>query len=310
MDNNKILEQMKNDLVYSSCSLQHVNINDTMVLGGDASILVNRNYLISVPYETEYRDSIHGNTRNKIAKQFIERYKLNELISEYQEHVKKMILEEQEHVKSYEAMKVLANELQPLFFDYGTIEARHNYTNRIAELEYNCKIKTADQWNKYSERIKIVLKDNIYNIERVIFNRCQSGNKENYQFTLEELKSFIPELVKQYKQIESEEKIKLDELAEEKNREIKIFNIASRVCTDKEHIYILKNKRSFIAINNNTRWATGINKAGKYYNTDYFKIAKMIEEKGINEVLILNKNEETYNIDWNEKQFDNLLDIA
>lgn len=310
MDNNKILEQMKEDLIYSSNSLQHVNVNDTMTLGSDASILVNRNYLTYVPYETEEREPIHGNTRNSIAKQFIEKYNLNELIKEYQEHINKMILEEQEHVKSYEAMEVLANELEPLFCGYGTLEARHNYGIRIAELEYNCKIKTADQWNKYSERIKIVLKDNIYNIERVVFNRCQSGDKETYQFTLEELKSFIPELLKQYKRIEAEEEPKIKAIEEERQRQSKIDDIACKICTDKEHTYILKNKRSFVGIRNNYKWAAGIGKEGKYIRTDYFKIAKLIKEKGITEVIVLDDDANTNRIDWNKEQFTNLLDIV
>lgn len=72
VNNNKILEQMKTNLIYNSCSLQHVNVGNIMVLGDDASILVNRNYLTSVPYETEEREPIHGKTRNNIAKQFIE----------------------------------------------------------------------------------------------------------------------------------------------------------------------------------------------------------------------------------------------
>lgn len=310
VDNNKILEQMKNELIYSSCSLQYVNANDTMTLGGDASILVNRNFLTYVPYENENREPIHGNTRNKIAKQFIEHYTLEELIKEYQEHVNKMILEEQGHVKSHEAMEVLVNELEPLFCGYGTLEARHNYSSRIAELEYNCKIKTADQWSKYSERIKMVLKDNIYSVNRTIFNRCQSGNTEIYQFTLEQLKSFISKLIEQYKQVEAEEEPKIKAIEEENSRQRKIHDIACKICNDKQHTYILKNKRSFIGIRNNYKWAAGIGKEGKYIRTDYFKIAKLIKEKGITEVFVLDDDTNTNSIDWNKKQFSNLLEIA
>lgn len=310
MDNNKILEQMKTDLIYNSCSLQYVNANDTMFLGGDASITVNRNFLTYVPYEDENRQPIHGNTRNNIAKQFIGKYNLNELLTEYQEHVNKMILEEQEHEKGYKTMEVLAEQLQPLFCGYGTIKANHNYATKIAEIEYTCKIKCADQWNGYSENIKIILKDNIYNVNRTIFNRCQSGNTETYQFTLEQLKSFIPELLKQYKQIETEEQPKIQAIEEERKRQSKIDYIAAIICTDREHVYILKNKRSFVAVSQNTKWATGVGKIGKYQKTNHFKIANLIKEKCIEEVIVLNKDDQTYNVDWNEKQFTNLLEIA
>ena len=315
MNTSVILENMKNDLIQSATMRKAFIEGVTMQLGNEGKIdLVlgtQKCFFINVPYEDENRNTIHGNARNNLAKQFIESYKLEDLKAEHLRYFEAEEQKEKKHKESFEAMQVLAEQLQPLFCGYGKVDAHCNYNTKIAEIEADIRIKTANQWEGYHDTINVIPCENdMYNIKRLTYNRTQVANKETYQFTLEQLKSFIPELLEQYNQIEAEEQPKIKAIEEENARQRQIDNIACKICNDKKHTYILKSKRSYIGIRQNYKWAAGIGKEGKYQKTDYFKIAKLIKEKGITEIFVLNDDTNTNSIDWNEKQFFDLLEIA
>jgi len=302
MLDNQIVESVRDNLVNNSCSLQNA-FKDGIIMqaenDGSVSLVLNnqKTYLTYIPCEDENNKKIHGTKRKTLAKLFVNTYTLEELKIAYIEKIKAEQEKQERHIKSFEYMQELSNELYPLFQGYGRLEAKHNYSTCIAELEYIYKSISVDKYNNYSDRITFKLIDNNYYIKHVNFNFCQSGTTKEYQYTLNKLKSFIAELIEDYKTIESAEKIKIAELQKIQDRKIKIMNIASKICNDKENVYILKYNKSLTAINNNLKWATGEGKMGKYMHTNYFKIADMIQKKGITQIAIVLKdiyNSESY----------------
>lgn len=244
-----------------------------------SNILVNENkYLTYVPEKVYINDEyivIHGNTRNLIAKEFINKYSYKDIRKAFE----KKLEEENKHLQLEEDNK---NKLESLL---QLEEIKYFSTLKDNELQ----VKFNHCINKYYIELKYYTNKHIYIIE--IFN---NNDYKNYIFkngcdkkivNKDGLIEILKDRINESKVYEEEKRIKEEKEKQKKHILINLMEILS------DNKVLFKNKNSYFVVDKcSLRYAVGKGKSGKYYNTDFQKIYKMVLEKNIKEYYILKDN--------------------
>ena len=288
---NEMLEDSKN-MFFRNRKEDIINIK----LVDDATILYDtvnnkNNFLTYVPYDFE-NENLHGNFRNRIAKLFIDTVKIEDIYNKYIDFLKQQEEEENIYKNKYIKLEELLQKIKQ-YFTIGSIELKQ--FTMSPELEYNYRLNyRSDRYKSYSEKLTIKFDNNEYKIKRMYLK--ENGQTYDYEEII--INENIEELIKLINNMMQAINIKIAEEQElfnikqqEKQKYINLLNFVDEAMNNKEKITVLKNKKSYIAINNNIRWACGEGKQGKYFNTDIFKITKLIQDKNITEYLQIDKNE-------------------
>ena len=303
---NEMLEDSKN-MFFRNRKEDIINIK----LVDDATILYDtvnnkNNFLTYVPYDFE-NENLHGNFRNRIAKLFIDTVKIEDIYNKYIDFLKQQEEEENIYKNKYIKLEELLQKIKQ-YFTIGSIELKQ-FTMR-PELEYNYRLNyRSDRYKSYSEKLTIKFDNNEYKIKRMYLK--ENGQTYDYEEII--INENIEELIKLINNMMQTINIKIAEEQElfnikqqEKQKYINLLNFVDEAMNNKEKITVLKNKKSYIAINNNIRWACGEGKQGKYFNTDIFKMAKLIQDKNITEYLQFDRNDDVM-IDLSNYEFNQIV---
>lgn len=290
--NNIIIENIK-DNYYRILKFQDLNLtlfvkNQCIYVNG----LGNKEILIFTPQEME---NIHGNTVNKILNDFINQYSFNDILS--------IVLKELEYQTAKE--EYIKNNLQKIidlkkdlsFLDKYVVEDRfsnekYKIYHHIGLLEFSL-LK-----NKYSSAlVKINLTfDNINKFSFYFNNKRELKTKEEIK---EILNNYINKTcINRLEEIKEEQKQKrIEELKQDA-----LCNFMNNI---KNKIVLFKYNKSYFIWRKNTRFSVGTGKSGKYYNCNLRHLKEMIENKNINDYVVLNNstmftNEELKKINFNK----------
>ena len=245
-------------------------------------------YLNYIPYSFK-GENLHGNTRIKLAKEFINSYTFNDLKYMYNAKIdaiyKHRELEENNKYKLDNLIQELnlnkfkeftSNDIEVKFYNiengkYG-IEFLLNSENYI-----DIKIYNNNNYNGFTTKIdyKEVEFDEFTNTLERLYLSCKEY-KDN------------KEAEARRKREEVMKKIEINEA---------IYNLYEKV---NDKIIILKTgKKTFTAFESGIRYSVGSGKSGKFYRCNLSKFKDIINKKGIEKVsyTLLDKNIKTYQDD-------------
>jgi len=272
-----IINGMIEDLTQHTCILDRRKIVSLFIPEKDKSSIIgvaedgSKGYFSYVPYEYEH-EKIHGNTRNKIAKMFLEQVTLEQLYRLHAEYLQK---QKEKALKGEAELPILETLLQEVY----TIIPCNEVTKEIGTdhniMKYYILIKY-----RYDE-IRVYL-----NGDNFTFRKDYKNSTVNKAELIEQLEIVNIAFMTEKKRIEDEQKAKLK--AAEQERQLLFF---TWYAMDKNNITILKMPHGYMAIGYETRWAIGEGKEGKYMNTDSGKLCKMITDKHINEYCTMSNDE-------------------
>lgn len=239
-------------------------------------------YLTNIkPLNYDDEEEIHGNTKNKILKEFVNKYTYSDIQKEFD----KMIEENTKKVELAEANKIklenLMQELKELEnFEKVEILANNYLIEYYINLEYD-----------YNFKIEIYyMNDNEF---RYRFN--YSNETLNKMQVLEK----VDLVIKDIKEVEHKKELEKIEKRKEQDKKDKIYNFAEEVQGKK---VLLKLKSSVVCIEDGFRFAVGKGKEGKFMRCrGIYELIKYINDKDIKEYVIIN-HEERYS-NYTNKEF-------
>lgn len=277
MNKQQIFDSMIENIL-NSVTLERQFKNTTLKADGEC-ITVDNEYLVSVPYELE-GEKIHGNTRNALAREFVQKYTYEVLKRMYDENIEKI----NNHLKLEEENKY---KLENLYSKINFMEKYQKY-NRNG-VNYFCGME------RYC--IEFQCSKNDYNLDSIqIYNSSDYNNFEfryNYQsviLTENEVMEKIKELSTEYENYYLQKQAEAETKRQEKEKQIQLQNKIFELARIKYSQVIFKNKKTYICYRNGLRFAAGSNKRGKYYNCNAYQLLDLITSKGITEYCIVNND--------------------
>ena len=273
MDREKLLNDMFESALHTSTVMQ-IKEGDLIYNSGTVYVktLTNKLYFLCMsPYENENKEELHGNTRNSIAKEFINKYTYsyirNAYIKREEEKEKHLILEENNKYKLEELLPIMEKfkDLDMNKYD-NDISIKFNSTHK-----YHINICDTIEIYNNNDYVNYILR---YNYENNILSKDELLNKLNELYTMYKEKHDIKMMEKKKKLEELDKEIKLEKL---------IYNLYEE--SKDKYIIIKTSKNSYTAFHNNLKYAVGKNKRGKFYNTDSVKFEKFITSKNIDNLM-------------------------
>lgn len=269
MDREKLLNDMFESALHTSTVMQ-IKEGNLIYNSGTVYVktLTNKLYFLCIsPYENENKEELHGNTRNSIAKEFINKYTYsyirNAYIKKEEEKEKHLILEENNKYKLEELLPIMEKfkDLDMNKYD-NDISIKFNGTHK-----YNINICDTIEIYNNNDYVNYILR---YNYENNILSKDELLNKLNELYTMYKEKHDIKMMEKKKKLEKLDKEIKLEKL---------IYNLYKE--SKDKYIIIKTSKSSYTAFNNGLKYAVGKGKRGKFYNTDSVKFEKFITSKNI-----------------------------
>ena len=313
-----ILKNMLKDVVAKMgfTSLGDIS-NITMVSDKSNIILISgtqRDYYTCVPYDIRIdgeNKEIHGNMRNKIAKQFVEKFNIEHILQLEKEYINMQIAkEEQAKVELSEMQQLFDNEISPLFtirflqdikkFSRNFNElAVKNYASGV-QIEFKCAFENPlDKYKDgYFNSMEIFFDNHNLNQFSMLTNDKQGISERENNLILEQVKSECKRVIKEIEDAIvnfKELQVQADAEAERKQ---KLRDFIWGMLTDDKVTTILRKKNIFIAIRNGMKFSVGDGKAGKYYCITYNKLLDMVINKGYAEYYKQKQTEGEKNICW------------
>lgn len=272
MENTIINKMLNNSL--KNCILFKVK-EGNLVIGSDANILVlnegKMHQLTYVPYENMKGDNINKKTREKIAEEFINKYKYSDIVKIYEDKQKEKI----EKIEKAETNKEQLVELLK----------KYEYLKEYGKLEIYANNNIISYYLEFRRNHNYLLE--IYPSENGIYNIRY--NYDNKKVNFEELNKLIITITNNIKnEIEKQEIEKQKEIENtkcEQNKE----EFARKIL--KGEIAIIKLKSSFQCLRNGLRYTVGKGE-GKYYNLNTaYDIVKYLNKKEIKEYAFISSEE-------------------
>lgn len=276
--------------ILHQCTLSRVKEGELQARKSNVVISSNGklNLLYSVPFEFNGED-IHGNARNFLAKEFIEKYSFSYLKNIYDKKMESDAMALKKHLNLEEENK---HKLEEIYNELKWLNKYSNSENKGVKwvysnsgqyhIEFHCK---KDQWN--TETIEIT-NNNSYDKFKIHIGMYKE------ELTHNELINKINELVPGYEAYYQSELKRIQAEKMESRRKRTIINTVEELYNiSNTNVILFKNKKSFIGYRKGTRYAVGEGKVGKYYNCDKHQLQKLIITKGITEYCIIDKDKET-----------------
>lgn len=282
-----------------------------------------KEYLITVPTDVEYdgeKISIHGNKRNKLAKEFFNRYNVDDIL----QLEKILILKKEEEQKQFELeqtemKRIFDKEIYPLFASCQ-FEQKPKYSCwwgvSTPLIKFECRLQNPNnQWsdvfyiecevffdnhnlNKFTMKISELSEDKIH------FNQNKQQNLDIQQIQ-KQCQNIIQKTengLRIYNKV-------LQEVNKKQQKENQIWDCVVEICKDRKNVTILKKKNSFVAIQGTTKFSVGTGKCGKYYHTSINKIIDMIKNGYMEyysepaEQFKMRNDNELKELNWNKFEF-------
>ena len=274
MNEKMLLEEVKNNLVNSLCSLTHTFRHDGILIAGDEVILfqsegVRPEFMTYIPEEYE-NTKIDMRIRKRLAKEFINIYPLEQLKQEYikvcETRQQKEEMKQQEYIKIIELAEVLKDtlskftEVRPCKWTTGS--------QIVCEFRYNDY--TYRQESKYQE-IEIRIAGEGYTINHKYSDNYTCKN-DLYSFnSLQEIQEYINyTLYPLLDKVKTEADSRLQELYDKQERENKIHEILKQIRIS-DNWYVLKSKKTYTAISGDIKFSL-TSAVGKYLKPNYRNI--------------------------------------
>ncbi|AUN01412.1 TPA: hypothetical protein ACXDAY_002300 [Clostridium botulinum] len=303
MNKQKIFNTMIEDNLYNGKSFLFDEDEGELISDKGSILLKDKSnklhYLLMIPYESE-GEQIHGNNRNKLAKEFINKYTFNYLKDLHN----KQIEIQKKHLQLEEENKT---KLEDLYSSISYME-KYNNNNRYS---FDGGVKFLyGSFKKYCIEFNCS-KDN-YSSDNIRISNNESKDKFDFKFNETIIELTEKEVIQKIKNLSEiyekvfQEKKEIEECNKQKElRKIKLQNKLFKLYSlSSENEILFKNKKTFIGIKNGMRYAVGEGKAGKYYRCDYYKLCELINKKNITEYIIVDKNINTYTL--SNKELKNL----
>ena len=274
----------------------------------------NEVFITYVPYDITINDEVvklNGNTRNSLAKKFIEKYSSQQL---YEIRVEK---NKQTELRYRYQQKVAKDKMNILY----------NKLNKIIPNELIEEMKiTFISRNVYE--MNVIVKCESYLTETILIEKCYNndlysiytdGTREEMtegkvlELFQEKIEIWKVKYDKFTKEKEKQEKQrKLREKKEDKKRKLreekqdKIYNIYKKLIdTSGNKLLILKKNNSYVVFTEHTRYSISKNSMGKiYYHDGYRSLLKHMIQKDYHEYIIIDNDyslsrEEIRQLDYN-----------
>jgi len=284
MNEEKLLNDLMVNLTTSSCALNKT-LQDGILTNNQSDIIFttsegNKIFISYIPYEDEEGKNIDLRIRKRLALEFINKYSLEFLKNEYEQHINSQIKKQEKAKIDYDHLYNFKNEIESILNRFSEIEVKQysNFKSEIAA-RFNYIAFTYKRESEHEEILinkqdgKIIV--NYSKVEKEGYNH----STHNYIFnTTLEFKEFINNLYLHFDELLKSANAKLDILKEKEVREQK----ANTLCWNIAHSntwYILKSKKIYTAICSSTKYSltSGI---GKYYTPNYNRLqSDLIEGK-------------------------------
>lgn len=273
----ELIESLLNDMFESALctsTIMQIREGDLMCNSGTVYVktLANKLYFLCMsPYEDKDRNDIHGNTRNLIAKEFINKYSYTDIKNAYLKKEE----EQNKHIMLEENNKYKLEELLPIMEKFKDLNM-NKYDNNIS-IKFN---------GTHKYHINICDTIEIYNNNDYV-NYILRYNYENTILSKEELLNTLDKVYNEYKEKHDIKMMEKKKKLEELNKQIKLEKLIYNLYEESKDKYIIikTSKNSYTAFHNNLKYAVGKNKMGKFYNTDSVKFEKFITSKNIDNLM-------------------------
>jgi hypothetical protein len=289
MNEQTIINNMVEDITQHSCKLDRKKVISLFIPENDKSAIYavhednTKGYFSYVPYDFE-GENIHGNTRNKIAKMFLDQITLTELYKLHADFIQAQenkVIQAENELPILESLLVEVNSIFANFSDKDfkiEICANHNRIKNFISIKYE----------NHSINGRCVFTDfEIYiDSNNFIFRKDYQDNFIDKAELINQLQLVKESFIVEQNRFMAEQKAKHE--ATEKKRQLLFF---TWYVTDKSNITILKMPRSFIAIGYEMYWVIGEGKEGKFINTNSDKIKKLIVNKHVTEYCTMSRAE-------------------
>lgn len=290
--------------------------NISLIPNSDQIILTDGNqkgYYISVPYDIRVdgeTQSLHGNTRNKLAKQFIQKFSVDYILNLEAEYIDKHTKKQnQAEIEKIEMQRIFETEIQPLFTNefLSNIKKFHGSFNELSIKDYTsgiqinlkCDFKNPlDRWGKdYHNSIEIFFDNHNLNQFSMLTNGKQGRNERVNGLTLEQVKSECKRVISEIESAINEYNDLQIQADEKAKREQQLNTFIWNTLLSKD-VTIFKKKNTYVAVRNGMKYAIGDSKRGKDYSISQNKLLDMIMNKGYTEFYNYQKTENGKYIVW------------
>ena len=247
----------------------------------------NKVFITYVPYDITINDEVvklNGNTRNSLAKKFIQEYSSQQLYNMKLEQIKQAELEYQyQQEVAKDKMNILYNKLNKIIPNELIEEMKITFISRNV-YEMNVTVKCE------SYLTETILIEKCYNND--LYSIYTDGTRE--EMTEDKLLKLFQEKIEIWKvkynkfTKEKEKEEKQRQLKEE--TEDKIYNIYKNII-DNNKILVVKKNSQYICFNKYYRYSISKGSTGRYYNYDgYYTILKYMMDKKYNKYTVINND--------------------
>ncbi|MEF9983738.1 MAG: hypothetical protein RR806_07865 [Oscillospiraceae bacterium] len=288
-----IIESIVPRLTLTRCKNSNQKVflvaKDDNIILTDGSL---NNYYASIPHEINYNNEmqkIHGNTRNSLAKEFINSYPIDYILQlESAFIVQKQAEEKQFKIEQKEMERIYNDEILPLFKD-TRLNKQPEYNvwwgNCEPLIQFECKFENPlSRWNgEYTNKIEVFFDNHSLN-KFAILTGIKSGRSDRVKgLSIEEVKAECYRIISECEDALQVYNNRLKEANDKWEEEMRLSHFASEIYYDKEKVTILRKKNNFTVVGNRMKFSTGTGKCGKYYDTSVSQIMDMIKDKGYTE---------------------------
>ena len=272
---------------YSNATINAINGNNEV-------------FITYVPYDITINDEVvklNGNTRNSLAKKFIQEYSSQQLYNMKLEQIKQAELEYQyQQEVAKDKMNILYNKLNKIIPNELIEEMKITFISRNI-YEINVTIK-CESYLTETILIEKCYKNDLYSVytdgtrEEITEDKLLESFQEKIEIWKVKYDKFTKEKEKQEKQrkLKEEKEDKQRKLREEKQD--KIYDIYKElVGTSGNKLLILKKNNSYAVFTEHTRYSISKGSLGKiYYHEGYRNLLKYMIQKDYHEYTIIDND--------------------